>query len=118
MLPVSVLSSAEPRHAAGAGPYAIVLRGAGGAELARYPFTPGGLDEGAAPYEGVENKTAYISELVPYTPGIASLEIEGPAGVLFQVEAGLSSACRPDHHPQWGRGVWRGEHHRELDCQR
>lgn len=90
MLPISVLSSVEPITPPAPGIYAIVLRGAGGDELARYPFTPEGLLDGASPYEGVENKSAYISELVPYTPEIASLEIESPTGVIFQMQAGLN----------------------------
>ena len=72
------------------GPYAIVLRGAGGEELARYPFTPGGLEQGPAPFDGNEPESAYISLLLPYTAGVASLEVEGPGGVLYQVAAGSS----------------------------
>lgn len=90
MLPVSVLSSLTEVAPPTPGPYAIVLRGAAGEELARYPFTPSGLDSGASPNDSVEDEAAYISELVPYIDGIASLEVEAPTGVIFQVAAGLS----------------------------
>ena len=73
------------------GPYAIVLRQADGNELARHPFTPIGLDQGAALDEGLEPEVAYISELVSYIAGVTQLEIENSGGVLlYQVSAGIT----------------------------
>jgi hypothetical protein len=62
------------------GAYAIVLRGAAGEELARYPFTPD-VSEGDVSYLA-------ISELVPYVAGTLQVDIEGPAGLLVSRRAG------------------------------
>jgi hypothetical protein len=73
------------------GPYAIVLRDAGGAELARYAFTPEEIivdppaDGTTAP---VEQQLLGIHELVPYVDGTTRVDIEGPGGVLRTVTAG------------------------------
>jgi hypothetical protein len=69
------------------GPYAIVLRSAGGGELARYPFTPaemhgGPLLQSSGPRE-VELLS--ISEFVPYVAGATRVDIEGPSGTLLKV---------------------------------
>jgi hypothetical protein len=69
------------------GPYAIVLRAAGGAELARYPFTPTQMDAG--PGSGPAAPLS-INELVPYVAGTTTVQIEGPAGVLKSVSAGAN----------------------------
>jgi hypothetical protein len=63
------------------GPYTIVLRDAGGAELARYPFTPDVVQE-----EGVD--LLFINELVPFVEGTSRVDIEGPTGMLHSVSAG------------------------------
>jgi hypothetical protein len=90
MLPVFVISSQAELTPPEPGPYAIVLYGAGGDELRRYPFTPGSLEGGPAPFEGNEGEVAYIALLLANIREIASLELEGPGGVLYQVEAGLN----------------------------
>jgi len=75
------------------GPYAIVLRGAGGAELARYPFTPAPVDGGPALQASAERDVSLlaISELVPYIDGTVRVDIEGPGGtVLETVTAGAN----------------------------
>jgi hypothetical protein len=75
------------------GPYAIVLRGAGGAELARYPFTPAEVDGGPS----LQSPSARdvnllgISEMVPYASGTVRVDIEGPGGAgLKTVTAGAN----------------------------
>ena len=76
------------------GAYAIVLRDAVGAELARYPFTPAGqalgrprpstrLQQGEP-----EEELLAIRELVPYVAGTVRVDIEGPSGLLKTVTAG------------------------------
>ena len=100
------------------GPYAIVLRGAGGEELARYPFTPGGLEGGAAPYEGRDRSCLHLRAAALIIRGIASLEIEGPGGVIFQVEAGLNLPAVQITSPNGGEVF--GEEHITVSwtCQR
>jgi hypothetical protein len=74
------------------GPYAIVLRDAGGTELARYPFTPGEVHEGQSPTgtdRGVD--LLFIDELVPFVDGTSRVDIEGPSGLLDSVTAGASA---------------------------
>ncbi len=90
MLPVSVITSEAELVPPATGPYAVVFRAAGGEELARYPFTPANLDGGPAPEDGNEQETAYIALLLPNIRAIASLELEGPGGVLYQIKAGLN----------------------------
>jgi hypothetical protein len=80
----------EPREP---GPYAIVLRGPGGMELARYPFTPDEVRDGPAlqpPDEVVieDVNLLAITELVPYVGGTTRVDIEGAGGVLASVVAG------------------------------
>jgi len=59
------------------GPYAIVLRGSGGDELARYPFTPDETEtEGQA-------ASLNVLEFVPAVPGMARLELRGPGDELL-----------------------------------
>jgi len=77
------------------GAYAIVLRDAGGAELARYPFTPAGQSLGRPQPSARlqqdadrEDELLAIRELVPYLAGTVRVDIEGPTGVLESVTAG------------------------------
>ncbi len=77
------------------GPYAIVLRNANGAELARYPFTPdvgeGGPSRQDQPNQERHVEVLFISELVPYVAGTARVDIEGPGGALLKsVTAGAN----------------------------
>ena len=74
------------------GPYAIVLRGAGGGELARYPFTAAEMDGGPTllPSDQRDVKLLSISEFVPYVAGATRVDIEGPDGVLKTVTAGAA----------------------------
>jgi hypothetical protein len=66
------------------GPYAIVLRGAGGAELARYPFTPDAvLSQAAAQLS--------ILQLVPYVSGTDRVDVEGPGGAGASLSAGAAT---------------------------
>jgi len=89
--PISVLYDQPDITLPEPGPYAIVLYGSGGDELARYPFTPHDMDMGPAPEETEEVQVAYIGETIPYQEGIAMLTIEGPGGVvLYEVQAGLT----------------------------
>ena len=73
------------------GDYAIVLRGAGGGELARYPFTPDPMHIGADPGGKPSVELLAISELVPYVAGTARVDVEGPSGLLKSVLAGSNS---------------------------
>jgi hypothetical protein len=69
--------------------YAIVLRGAGGAELARYPFTPKEVHGGPAPDQERDEDYLAIGELAPYVAGTTQVVIEGPGGAaLTTVNAG------------------------------
>jgi hypothetical protein len=65
------------------GPYAIVLRGAGG-ELARYPFTPAEMHGGPnlQPSGQRDVELLSISEFVSYVAGTTRVDIEGPGGVV------------------------------------
>jgi hypothetical protein len=77
------------------GDYAVVLRGSGDGELARYPFTPvEALEDALAGATSAINQPASwgIGELVPYVPGTTSVEITGPSGVvLATVTAGAAA---------------------------
>jgi len=86
--PVSVLHDQPDVTLPEPGPYAIVLYGSEGDELARYPFTPHDMEMGPAPEETEEAQLAYIAELIPFQNGISILTIEGPGGVLYEVAAG------------------------------
>lgn len=90
LMPVFVITSEAEFSPPAPGPYAVVLRDAGGDELARYPFAPSKVHGGPAPNDGEEQDAAYISLLLPDLPGIASLEVEGPGGIIYQVGAGLN----------------------------
>lgn len=81
------------------GEYTIVLRGAGGAELARYPFTPLQMarNDNCRMDGGTGSSTAYtslatFSEQVPYVDGTAKVEILGPDGTtLASVSPGTTA---------------------------
>lgn len=76
------------------GDYDIVLRDAGGAELARYPFTPGEIDEEEFDAAGTliqATSLFMISELVPYVPGTSQVQIVGPDGVDFTAATGAAT---------------------------
>jgi hypothetical protein len=88
--PLSVLHDQPDITLPEPGPYAIVLYGSGGDELARYPFTPHDMEMGPAPDETEEAQVAYIAETIPYQEGISLLTIEGPGGILYEVGAGLN----------------------------
>ena len=88
--PLLLLPDAEEVKIRVPGPYAIVLRDAGGAELARYPFTP---DESIVDPPGdqapppEEPQLLLINEVVPYVEGTTRVDIEGP-GIMHSVTAG------------------------------
>lgn len=77
------------------GSYALVLRSASGAELARYPFTP---DEatlypamGPTAHSQADDRVLLISELVPFVDGTTRVDLQGPGGGLLEsVRAGAS----------------------------
>lgn len=78
------------------GAYAIVLRDAAGAELARYPFTPYEMHEDGPTLQQEQGDSGVtyllISELVPYVEGTASVDIEGPdQQVITTVKPGSAS---------------------------
>jgi hypothetical protein len=89
------------------GPYAIVLRNAAGAELARYPFTPEELEGDAfgpsEPDQERHVRALLITELVPYVAGTTRVEIEGPGGTLLKgVSAGASTPTVTVQSPNGG----------------
>ncbi|MBN1400308.1 MAG: hypothetical protein JXA74_05705 [Anaerolineae bacterium] len=74
--------------------YSLVLRGAQGAELARYAFTPRTMMLGPQPPSADSDGSRQllgIYELVPSVPGALRLDVEGPTGSLVSVLAGPSS---------------------------
>ncbi|MBX7219936.1 MAG: hypothetical protein K1Y36_08310 [Blastocatellia bacterium] len=80
----------EPRTE---GDYRIVLKDAGGAELASYKFTPNVVeDEGNATLDSIPDdseEVLEVSELVPFVAGTVEVNIVGPDGTVFQtVKAG------------------------------
>jgi Concanavalin A-like lectin/glucanases superfamily len=90
--PLFVIPDAGDLKPRMSGDYAIVLRDAGGGELARYPFTP---DRGEGGEGDPERDVAvlFINELLPYDARTAEVDIEGPAGTVLpggSVRAGLS----------------------------
>jgi hypothetical protein len=106
----------EPRTP---GPYTIVLRDAGGNELARYPFTPDPMEMGAEP-GGQPGKTLLaISELVPYVGGTTRVELQRSVGC----SAGERSSRRRHtlgerSHARGRGGVERQPDRRKLDGRR
>ena len=91
--PLFVIPDATEIEARTPGPYAIVLRSESGAELARYPFTPDPVTMGPpAPDQppGPEPDLLVIGELVPYVATTTRVDIEGPAGLLTTITAGLA----------------------------
>jgi hypothetical protein len=89
LLPLYVIPDAGEVEVRIPGPYAIVLRDEGDAELARYPFTPDHADRGPvgqntpAGAESHNNEVVIISELVPFITGTVAVDIEGPGGALL-----------------------------------
>ncbi len=92
--PLFILPNADEVEPRVPGPYAIVLRTAAGAELARYPFTPSESQGDPAPSQGSESApetVLFADELVPYVAGTDWVDIEGPGGaVLKTVRAGAN----------------------------
>lgn len=85
LAPLYVIPDAPALEPSTPGPYAIVLRGAGG-ESARYPFTPAEMDGGPLLQANNERdvKLLSIDELVPYVAGTTRVDIEGPGGVVLK----------------------------------
>lgn len=93
--PLFVVANAEELKERIPGPYAIVLRGTDGAELARYPFTPEEIDEGAGPAAAATGDRSvsilFIDEMVPFVVGTTRVDIEGPSGLLHSITAGAAA---------------------------
>ena len=92
LLPLLVLPEAEEVNPIIPGDYAIVLRDSGGAELARYAFTPTETSSGP-PLDPMDDEITMLSivELVPYVGSTASVDIEGPTGVLKTIGPGTTA---------------------------
>ncbi|HSP97303.1 MAG TPA: hypothetical protein VL049_08675, partial [Candidatus Dormibacteraeota bacterium] len=74
------------------GAYAVVLRDELGRQVARYPFTAEESYADLAPGpSAAPAPVANFAELVPYVPGTAMVDIEGPGGRLARVAAGMST---------------------------
>jgi len=88
--PLYVIPDAPDVSPSVPGPYAIVLRGAGAAELARYPFTPVEMDGGPSLGTPAARDVALlaISELAPYVAGTVRVDIEGPGGAVLKTITG------------------------------
>jgi hypothetical protein len=93
--PLYVIEAAGAYKARVPGDYAIVLRGAGGTELARYAFTPIEAHSGPpAPDEpgAGEISRLMIEEMVPFATGTTTVVIESPSGgELASVQAGATA---------------------------
>ncbi len=92
--PLFVIPNAHDVEPRIPGAYAIVLLGAGGSELARYPFTPEELHSGPDDPDGSSGPPVdllSISELVPYVAGTVRVDVTGPGGVLATVTAGAAA---------------------------
>ena len=88
--PLLLLSDADEVKLRVPGPYAIVLRDAGGAELARYPFTPDeSIVDPPLGQAGADPRLLLINEVVPYVDGTTRVDIEGP-GIMHSVTAGAN----------------------------
>ena len=89
--PLFVLPDAGDLEPRVPGDYAIVLLDAAARELARYSFAAAEVVGEYAPQPGEPERTLlFFSELVPYVEGTARVDIEGPAGVLESVTAGMT----------------------------
>jgi hypothetical protein len=83
--PLYIVPNAAETSAPVPGDYAIVLRGAGGTELARYSFTPTANDDGPAqPGTPASTGVLQIGEFVPYVAGTVRVDIVGPGSVLLK----------------------------------
>lgn len=82
--PLYVIPSAPDVNPPVAGPYALVLRDGGAAELARYSFSPQEAEGG--PGIAVDRDAAMlaINMLVPYVEGTVRLDIEDADGALLK----------------------------------
>ncbi|MFH1086750.1 MAG: hypothetical protein V1772_13435, partial [Chloroflexota bacterium] len=84
------------------GDWAIVLRGAGAVELARYPFTPKPMDSGPDPEDPSELELLFIDELVPYVAGTVRVDIERQLAVVASVAAGANAPTVKNVTPSGG----------------
>ena len=90
--PLVVIANAVETKERIPGPYAIVLRDAGGSELARYPFTPSESHVDAFADDGSTAPAPsllFIDELVAYVAGTTRVDIDGPGGTLTTIRAGI-----------------------------
>ena len=103
--PLFIIPDAGEPEPSTPGDYAIVLRDAGGTELARYPFTPEPMEYGPTlpgiPADDAAGELA-IDELMLYVAGTTRVEIESQGTVLAQVNAGLSSPTVSIIYPNGG----------------
>jgi subtilisin-like proprotein convertase family protein len=92
--PLFTLPSVGEIDAPVPGDYAIVLRAADGQELERHRFSPRRGEAGppgpmpSSPERDVD--VLFIHELVPFASGTATVDIEGPSGLLRRFSAGTS----------------------------
>ncbi len=90
LLPTTVMLNAPALPAPDPGAYAVVLYDGDGDEIARHPFAPADLEPGPSPYDDAEPAAAAIAVLVPALAEAALMQVEGPGGVLADVQAGLA----------------------------
>jgi hypothetical protein len=106
--PFFVLPSVVDAEPQVPGDYDIILRTAGGGELARYAFTPTQMNPGPpspdAPRASQPAKLL-ISEMVPFVSGTDSVVIEGPSGVLAEVSAGSNAPSVTVVSPNGGENI-------------
>lgn len=94
--PLFVIPDSSPLGDYSSGEFAIVLKDSGGVELARYWFTPNlPVESGICSLNGTAEESGMknFTELVPYHPQTASVDIEGPSGsgIFGGVESGMNA---------------------------
>jgi hypothetical protein len=102
LYPLVMLSNVPEIKPRVPGDWAIVLRGADGSELARYPFTPNPMESGPDPDDPEELELLLIDEMVPFVVGTTQVDIERLGSVVTSVRAGLSVPTVSDVTPSGG----------------
>jgi len=105
--PFFVIPDSTPLSSYDSGDFAIVLRDINGAELARYRFTPPvPILEQTCSLENTSSEPSkmLITELVPYDPLTARVDIEGPngSGVIASATSGAAAPAVSVTSPNGG----------------
>ncbi|MGH7789325.1 MAG: hypothetical protein ACRERC_20815, partial [Candidatus Binatia bacterium] len=107
--PLFVVPDAPLSQAPATGDHAVVLRSAGGVELARHAFAVAEVEEGPPHPDDPDPQPAELaafSVLVPVVKGTAQVDIEGPGGgVLHSVRAGMAEPSVTVLSPNGGERI-------------